>query len=403
MLLCLMLLNVAVFSAQFGDDAKDERAARYYRLSVLYTMEPDLYRAWLNDHAPAKALRDEVGTLPPGLLDDEHRERLAALLHYDGDFLSALEQGRLVDTATPQGHAWQQARQAYNAQRRTSLLHLGAFVPREHRPHTFISSMFLHADPLHLVGNMVFLWLAGMLLEPLLGGGLFVAVYLATGLVSCAASWMVSPASAIPELGASGAVSGVTGALAAIYGSRRVPCLVNIGLHAWRTALQGYWLAVIWVAWEIAQWLLWPSNVNRMAHLGGLLAGAAAGAALRSRYAAIERRTAASLSDEDPRDRQRAKQFAANLNFEPATRTMLALAQRSQRAEDWALLWAYARHSLHSAEGRLACEAILAQRPPQGALRTTLLHLQALVRQATSGQQTDTQTPASRGAQSSRT
>lgn len=390
---CLLLLNALVYSAQYRDDAKLERAERYYQSTLLYAVEPDLYRDWLQGHRPPKPLRGTLETiLSMDAPDAIRRPWLAAMLRYDGDFLDALEHGRLIDRGTPQGQAWQEARREYQALLRGSLVWSGALVPREHRPHTFLTSMFLHGGAAHLIGNLVFLWLAGMLLEPLLGSGRFLGVYLLSGLVSGVASWLASPGSAVPELGASGAISGVMGALAAVYGTRRVPCLVSIGLHAWRVALPGYWLAAIWVGWELAQWVLWPSNVNRVAHLGGLGFGALAGTLLRRQDVEIEQRTENSLSDEAPRQRLRAKKLAIELAFDSATRAMLTLAQQTQQPQDWELLWAYARHAPNTPEGRQAREAILAQRPQRGELRATLLGLQAEVRRsASTGTGTGTQ------------
>jgi hypothetical protein len=154
-----------------------------------------------------------------------------------------------------------------------------------------------------------------------------------------------------------------------------------MGLHAWRTSLQGYWLAAIWVAWEVIQWVLMPSNVNRMAHLGGLVAGALAGVAARH-HRPVDQRTQAAVSDQDPRQRQRARTLAAELRYDDAARTMLSVAQRSGQPEDWELLWAFARHVPRSAAGQEAQRAIQGQPLPTGPLRATLLRLQSEARRS---------------------
>ena len=380
----LVIANVLVFLWQSNDDKKEAAAFEFYQQSVLFRIEPELYQRWLKDHQPARQARAALRGLKDGPLSERDRTLLAMVLQIDGPFLSALESGQLVAPANPQWTEWRQARSTYLTRLRSSVAHAGAFIPREHRWHTFLTSMFLHGGPSHLIGNMVFLWLAGVLLESLVGFMRFLGLYLLTGLVSCGLSWAMAPTSAILELGASGAVSGVMGALATTYGARMIPCLFNIGLYAWRGRMQGYWLAGVWVVWEGVQWVLFPSNVNRAAHIGGLLAGALIG------MVQGRRKDVAQKTEENPQDlprqmRDRARRQAADLNFESAAHTMLSVVRGSQQAEDWQLLWAYARHVLPTRSGQAAQQAILAERPQRGELRQVLLALQAEVRRRQAG------------------
>lgn len=380
----LVIANVLVFLFQANDGQKDAAAWQFYQQSVLFRIEPELYRRWLKDHQPARPVREALRGLKDGPPSDRDRVLLARVLQFDGPFLNALESGQLIAPSDPQWAEWRQARASYLVRLRASVAHAGAFIPREHRWHTFFTSMFLHGDPGHLIGNMVFLWLAGVLLESLVGFARFLGLYLLTGLVSCGLSWAMAPTSAILELGASGAVSGVMGALATTYGARMIPCLFNIGLYAWRGRMQGYWLAGVWVAWEGVQWVLFPSNVNRAAHIGGLLAGALIGMGL-GRRKDVAQKTEENPSDLPRQMRERARRQAADLNFESAAHTMLSVARGSQQPEDWQLLWAYARHVPGTRAGQAAQQAILAERPQRGELRQALLALQAEVRRRQAG------------------
>jgi membrane associated rhomboid family serine protease len=379
----LILANVAVFLMQHGDARKLAEAQAFYRQSALWQIEPPLYLRWLQDHPPPQRDLQELRNLDPARLTDAQRSVLAMVLQTDGPFLDALQGGRLFAPGEPgsaQARLWQPARDEYVARLRRSVVHAGAFVPREHRWFTPATSMFLHGDPMHLVGNMVFLWLAGALLEALIGFRRFLGVYLATGLLSCGLSWAFSPGSAILHLGASGAVSGVMGALASAYGTRRIPCLFSIGLFAWRGHMQGFWLAGVWVAWEGVQWVLWPSNVDRAAHIGGLLAGAVAGWFL-GRRDEVARQTDEARPDPAQHLRERARRLAGEANFESAARAMLSVvAKHSPSADDWSLLWAYGRHVLHTPVGAELQRAILEARSQQPDVRQTLLALQAQLR-----------------------
>lgn len=93
---------------------------------------------------------------------------------------------------------------------------------------TPISSLFLHGDVLHLLINMLFLWIFGRTLEGLLGRWKLALLYLAAGIVSVYAQALLDPDSTAPIIGASGAVAGVLGAYVLMYPRARVVSLVLI-------------------------------------------------------------------------------------------------------------------------------------------------------------------------------
>ena len=77
---------------------------------------------------------------------------------------------------------------------------------------TVFTSMFLHGGLLHVGGNMLYLWIFGDNVEDTLGHGRFLGFYLASGVAAALTQTLMGPASTIPMIGASGAVSGVLGA-----------------------------------------------------------------------------------------------------------------------------------------------------------------------------------------------
>lgn len=384
MVILLILVNALVFSMQQDDDAKELAADEFYRQSVLYRLEPEAYHQWLQTNEPTHRFRNEVRRLATQPLTEANRQKLADALQYDGAFLNELEAAQFIPTDPETRQQWRDARSRFVALQRRSLTHSGSFVPREHRPHTWVTSMFLHGDAMHLIGNMVFLWLAGTLLEALIGFGRFGLLYLVTGLVSCGLSWAMSPQSAIPELGASGAISGVMGALATTYGARMIPCLFNVGLYAWRGRMQGYWLAVVWIGWEAVQWIFMASNVNRAAHIGGLAAGALIGLWL-GRRKEVDQQTDHHGTALLHQLRERARRQATELNFESAASTMLSVVRRTQQPDDWELLWAYTRHVLKTSTGQEITRFILSARPQQPDTRQAVMALQAQVRRQANG------------------
>jgi membrane associated rhomboid family serine protease len=87
---------------------------------------------------------------------------------------------------------------------------------------TLLTSMFMHGSLLHLGGNMLFLWIFGNNVEDSMGPVRFVVFYLLGGVAAMAAQTAIDPNSAIPTLGASGAVSAVLGGYIVLYPRARV-------------------------------------------------------------------------------------------------------------------------------------------------------------------------------------
>src|SRR5512142_3143027 len=92
-----------------------------------------------------------------------------------------------------------------------------------------LTSMFLHGSWMHLLGNMWFLWLFGDNVEDAMTRPRFVVFYLACGIAAAAAQVLTQPGSALPMIGASGAISGVMGGYLVLYPRVRVYVLVFIG------------------------------------------------------------------------------------------------------------------------------------------------------------------------------
>jgi membrane associated rhomboid family serine protease len=140
-----------------------------------------------------------------------------------------------------------------------------------------LTHMFLHGSWMHLLGNMWFLWLFGNNVEDSMGRLRFIGFYLLCGLAAAAAQIITSPGSAIPMVGASGAISGVMGGYLLLYPTVRVYTLVVLGffitsmaLPAW--VMLGYWFLIQFVS----GWVSFGGEgggVAFWAHVGGFVAG----------------------------------------------------------------------------------------------------------------------------------
>jgi membrane associated rhomboid family serine protease len=150
----------------------------------------------------------------------------------------------------------------------------------QHHLPTLFTSMFLHAGWLHLLGNMLFLWVFGRNIEDLIGGGRFVVFYLLCGLVSAVVQVMFNPYSRIPTIGASGAIAGVMGAYLIKFPRARIITLVLILFFITTMEIPAAFLLLWWFAIQFLSGFgsLGESDYSGggtawFAHIGGFLAG----------------------------------------------------------------------------------------------------------------------------------
>jgi membrane associated rhomboid family serine protease len=142
---------------------------------------------------------------------------------------------------------------------------------------TLLTSMFMHGGWMHLIGNMLFLWVFGNNIEDSTGRIRFVVFYLACGVAAALAQAFVNPASRIPMVGASGAISGVMGAYMMLHPRTRVHVLIFLGIYVNTIAVPAYLMLAYWFILQILGGL--PGlgkelgGTAFLAHVGGFVAG----------------------------------------------------------------------------------------------------------------------------------
>jgi membrane associated rhomboid family serine protease len=139
-------------------------------------------------------------------------------------------------------------------------------------------SMFLHGSWMHLLGNMWFLWLFGNNIEDSMTRPRFLAFYLLTGLGAAFAQVLAEPASQLPMVGASGAISGVMGAYLVLFPRARVYTIVVLGFIIQSIALPAWGMLIYWMFLQVAGGLSSivserSGGVAFWAHVGGFVAG----------------------------------------------------------------------------------------------------------------------------------
>jgi len=165
----------------------------------------------------------------------------------------------------------------------------GLFVP-------IFASMFLHAGWLHLLGNMLFLFVFGRSIEDRYGHGQFLLIYFASGLVAAFTHILFNAGSRVPTIGASGAIAGVLGAYFVCFPGARISTLIPIFFFFWRVEIPavfvlGYWFLIQFVAASYQQLDIQSATRGGTAwwaHVGGFVAGAALALLLPPRRPRVE-------------------------------------------------------------------------------------------------------------------
>jgi rhomboid family protein len=147
------------------------------------------------------------------------------------------------------------------------------------RLYPFVTSMFLHGGWLHLIGNMLFLYIFGDNVEGRMGHSKYIIFYIICGLAAAAFQFITNTGSLIPMIGASGAISGVLGAYITFYPRSKILTLVAV---FFLIQLINIPAAVFILIWFVIQFLSGLSTINVpggtggvafWAHVGGFVAG----------------------------------------------------------------------------------------------------------------------------------
>jgi membrane associated rhomboid family serine protease len=142
---------------------------------------------------------------------------------------------------------------------------------------TVITSMFLHGGLLHLLGNMLFLWIFGDNVESAMGRVRFLLFYLICGVAAALTQAFADPDAQIPMVGASGAISGVLGAYLLLYPTANVRVLLFLGFFLTTFRVPAVIVLGLWFVFQVLSAQV-PQDgeqggVAFMAHIGGFVAG----------------------------------------------------------------------------------------------------------------------------------
>ena len=149
------------------------------------------------------------------------------------------------------------------------------FIPANFSFITIFTSMFLHGGFMHLIGNMLYLWVFGDNIEDILGKPAFIFFYFLCGIVAALSQALPDPSSTIPMIGASGAISGVLGAYMVFFPKRSVRVAIPLGFFLQVLRLPAFVVLIFWFVLQLINSSVSGSDsgVAFGAHIGGFLAG----------------------------------------------------------------------------------------------------------------------------------
>lgn len=277
--LVLIAINVLVFVAlQRPDAGVLERAAAAYRGADLATHELPAIDAHLRAVGETR-IADALAEVPEPARSDV---AVSLLAYFDG-LNAELSAAAAAARATPSPPGWAYSRDTVDAQ--LDALFTPRWMVRYDAPWnaTLLTATFLHADWAHLLGNLAFLLLFGLMVNGALGHAWFLALYLIAGIASSAFAALINHGGGGAALGASGAIAGLMGALAVLWGLRKVRVFYWLFVVFGYTRLPALLLLPAWLGWELYQWWAFPEvGIGFDAHAGGIMAGALLAVALRS-------------------------------------------------------------------------------------------------------------------------
>jgi membrane associated rhomboid family serine protease len=270
--IAVILINCLVwFFFQGGDTKQQYRVSELYFTSGLAEIEISRYIAYREGRLEEISAGGEVDEQP----DQETLVRYYLEMQRDDRFLKKLENDEIVTPSDPLYAEWKELRSAYISERSKLTSFKYGFIPAKKSLLTSLTYMFMHGSTGHLAGNMIFLWIVGCMLEMGLGRLRYSILYIIGGLFAVWVYWLVYMNSTTPLVGASGAIAGLMGAFAVLFGKKRVKIFYSLGVYFNYITIPAIILLPLWMGNEFFQLFVGgAAHVAYAAHIGGLIGGA---------------------------------------------------------------------------------------------------------------------------------
>ena len=271
----LILANLLIFFIfQSGDERRMQDAIRYYFESGLARIELPHYIDAMNR---AARYSTTSSTADPTSLDID----VLFQMQYDKTYMERLRDGQIINPRDARYAEWRLERSEFDRLLNRVTSERFGLRPAQVDGPSLLAHMFLHSSVTHLLGNMLFLFAVGFMVEATLGGWFFIVCYIVVGLGSAGLDILCNSDSLVPSIGASGAIAGIMGLYAVLFGLRPVRFFYFVLFYFNYTKAPALILLAVWLGWEIYQYVALSdvSDVDYLAHIGGLVSGALIGLA----------------------------------------------------------------------------------------------------------------------------
>ncbi len=270
--IAVIVINCFVFFVfQSQDGRLQKEAYEFYFTSGLARMEVAEYitHEGLDKKDPGLEMRG--GKV---VLDNKTVLRYWAKMSRDSRFVYELEHDRIIKPSDAGYSQWKEWRGNFKALVSRTVSFRFGFKPAEWSALTAFTCMFLHGSFEHILGNMIFLWLVGCVLEMGCGRVAYLIIYLLGGLCASFMFALINPHGMQPLIGASGAIAALIGAYMVLYGLRKIRVLYSLGFYFNTAMVPAIVILPVWIGNEIFQYFFNIfSSVAYMAHVGGLIGG----------------------------------------------------------------------------------------------------------------------------------
>jgi len=294
----IILINIFCFFVfQAHDDERYLEAYQFYSDSGLAIIELSAYSVYLENKSRAEK------SLKPADVKELKREeidRLSKRMQGDDTFREKLSNDEIITPGQDIYHEWRSLRTEFERLLHNVIGYRYGYKPAQMDPLTALTHMFLHGDIIHLLGNMIFLWLVGCMLELGCSRLFYVVLYLAGGICALALFTLVNMNSNIPLIGASGAIAALMGAFTVMYGKTRIKVFYSLGFYFNYAKISAILLLPVWIGNEVFQMVFGgESSIAYVGHLGGLLGGGAIGYVYRRFFKMADEK----VFEEDPKEK----------------------------------------------------------------------------------------------------
>lgn len=352
----LILANCLIFIIfQSRDDEYTEQAYEFYLQSELPDIEIPLYFDYLNRNQQSQkvdayqALLDSAPVVNQS--DDKQQDEIninqdprlavAVPMQQDSRFMERLKNGSLF--AKPhQFNTWKILHAQFDNKMQKAVWYSYGLKPTEPTVLTYFTNMFLHGGWSHLIGNMVFLFVIGFVVEYAMGRTAYFTAYIIAGLCGGLLYVLLNSASQTATVGASGAIAGLMGMYTVLFGVRKINFFYFILVYFDYIKAPAIILFPIWLGQQVIQLLMeTEQGVNYYAHIGGLCSGAVSAFVAKS----FLRNTNDDYMDQNDKEdalKQRQEQglnLLAQLKFSEAAKIFAVLAAEHPNNRDILVQW----------------------------------------------------------------